>query len=144
MKFNWGHGITIFIVLFMAFIVTLVVKTFNHNADLVQDDFYEQEVLFDGKKESISNYKNLDFKVEINQIPEGVQIKFPEGYKVDNGTIQFYKADNMSHDKNYDLKLDTSYCHTLPYEDFVVGRYEVNIKWSVDGKAYLHQSDISF
>lgn len=144
MKFNWGHGITIFIVLFMAFIVTLVVKTFNHNADLVQDNFYEQEVLFDGKKESISNYKKLDFKVKINQIPEGIEIKFPENYKIEDGHIQFYKPDDMSLDKNYDLKLNSESIHLLPYEDFVVGRYEINVQWNSEGKSYLHQSDISF
>lgn len=144
MKFNWGHGITIFIVLFMAFIVTLVIKTFNHNADLVQDDYYEQEVLYNGKKESIHNYKNLDFELEIRQNPEGILIIFPENYSINKGHIQFYRADDKSLDKNYDLALDSDFKMTLPYSDFIVGKYEVNISWDKDKKSYLHQSEISF
>ena len=144
MKFNWGHGITIVIILFMAFIVMLVVKTFNHNADLVQDNFYEQELLFDGKKESIGNYEKLDFKVEINQTPEGIEIKFPENYKTEDGTIQFYRADDKSLDKFYELTLSDKNTQLLPYNDFIVGLYEVNIKWNSEGKSFLHKSDISF
>jgi len=144
MKFNWGHGITIFIVLFMAFIVTLVVKTFNGNADLVQDDYYEQEVLYDGKKESINNYKSLDFKIKIEQNPKGIEIVFPSNYSINKGHVQFYRADDKSLDKNYDLRLDSTFKMTLPYEDFKIGHYEVNIKWEKDNTSYLHQSEINF
>jgi hypothetical protein len=69
MKLNWGHSITIVIILFMAFILTLVYKMHYRNADLVQDDFYEQEVLFNSKKESIFNYEKADFKIKIDQTP---------------------------------------------------------------------------
>lgn len=144
MKFNWGHGITIFIVLFMAFIITLVVKTFNQNADLVQDDYYEQEVLYNGKKQSIVNYNNLDFKVEVNQKPNGIEIQFPINYQLDNGHVQFYRADDKSLDKNYDLILEDSSKMVVPYSDFLVGRYEVNINWEKDKQSYLHQSIINF
>jgi len=144
MKFNWGHGITIFILLFMAFIITLVVKTFSGNADLVQDDYYEQEVLYNDKKESIHNYKSLDFKITIEQNPSGIEIIFPNNYSINNGHVQFYRPDDKSLDMNYDLKLDSTFIMTLPYEDFKVGRYEVNINWKKDDVAYLHQSEITF
>lgn len=144
MKFNWGHGITIFIILFMAFIVTLVYKTFTLNADLVQDDFYDQEILFDGKKESINNYKALDFRVQIEQAPDGIEIIFPANYYTEKGNVQFYRADDKSLDKNYELILNSDFKMVLAYSDFIVGRYEINVNWSKAGKSYLHKSDINF
>ena len=38
---NWGKGITIFMIAFMAFIGSMVYYAFTKNADLVQEDYYE-------------------------------------------------------------------------------------------------------
>ena len=145
MKLNWGQSITIVIILFMAFILTLVYKMHYRTADLVRDDYYEQEVLYDGKKQSIINYKNLTDKVSIIQKEEGIIIEFPASIHVKNGHVQFYRADDKTLDKNYDLKLDENSKMILPYEDFRVGRYEVNISFSDDDKkSYLYESNIDF
>ncbi len=108
MKFNWGHGITIVIILFMSFILTLIYKMHYRDADLVQDDFYDQEVLFNAKKESIANYNSLDFQVEILQEPNGIEIIFPETYTPEYGTVEFYRADDKSLDRSYNLILDNN------------------------------------
>lgn len=144
MKFNWGWGITIFIALFIGFIVTLVYKTFTLNADLVRDDYYEQEVLFDDKQKTIVNYQHLDFKVGLDQVSDGIKIEFPKDYKTENGKVQFYRPDDMKLDKYYDLSLNDSGVMMLPYEDFFTGKYEVNISWDKNGKSYLYQSNIMF
>ncbi|MGV6862397.1 MAG: FixH family protein [Putridiphycobacter sp.] len=144
-KFNWGHGITIFIVLFMGLIVFMVYKTFTHNADLVRTDYYEQEVLFDAKKESINNYEKLTDKIEVVQKEEGIEFVFPKTPIFDSGDIQFYRPDDKKLDKSYEVKLDDSLKMVLPYTDFVVGRYEINIAWTdANQKDYLHQSTIDF
>lgn len=145
MKLNWGQSITIVIILFMAFILTLVYKMHYRNADLVRDDYYEQEVLYNDKKQSIINYKNLDDKVKITQKEEGIIIQFPKNIKVEKGHVQFYRADDKSLDKNYDLELNNDLKMVLPYEDFKVGHYEINIRFdSPNKKSYLYESDIDF
>jgi len=144
MKLNWGHSITIVIILFMAFILTLVYKMHYRNADLVQDDFYEQEVLFNSKKESIFNYEKADFKIKIDQTPNGIEIQFPLDFSFDSGLVFFYRADDMSLDKTYKLALDNEAKQVLKYKDFIVGKYELNISWNTAKKSYLHQSEINF
>jgi Tfp pilus assembly protein PilO len=145
MKLNWGQSITIVIILFMAFILTLVYKMHYRNADLVRTDYYEQEVLYNDKKQSIVNYKNLDDKVKVTQKEEGIIIQFPKNIEVEKGHVQFYRADDKSLDKNYDLKLNSDLKMVLPYEDFKVGRYEINIEFNTpDKKSYLYESNIDF
>ncbi len=145
MKLNWGQSITIVIILFMAFILTLVYKMHYRTADLVRDDYYEQEVLYNDKKQSVNDYNALNDKINITQKEEGIVIQFPSSLEVEKGHIQFYRADDKSLDKNYDLKLDKDLKMILPYTDFRVGKYEVNISFNTTDKtSYLHQSEINF
>ena len=48
---NYGKGITIFMIAFIAFIASMVYYAFTKNADLVRDDYYENELLYDQQKE---------------------------------------------------------------------------------------------
>jgi len=144
MKLNWGQSITLVILSFMAFILTLVYKMHYRNADLVQDDFYEQEVLYNSKKESIFNYERADFKLNIKQTPEGIEIQFPLDFSFTSGSIQFYRADDMLLDKEYKFDLNNEAKQILNYSDFIVGKYEVNISWNTDETSYLYKSEINF
>jgi len=144
MKLNWGQSITIVIILFMAFILTLVYKMHYRNADLVQDDFYEQEVLFNSKKESIFNYENSDFKLHVEQTPEGIELRFPSDFTFDKGSVFFYRADDKSLDRQYKLSINPNHKQILAYSEFIVGKYEINISWNNQEKSYLYQSEINF
>lgn len=144
MKFNWGHGLTIAIICFMVFIVTLVYKTFDKNADLVRDDYYEQEVMFEVNKQSKENYNLSSYQVQITQEEIGVIISFPDSLKINKGEVKFYRADDKSLDKKYDLKLSDKNQQILSYSDFRVGKYEVNIEWNDEVKTYIYQTDIQF
>lgn len=47
-KFNWGTGIVIAMVLFMTFILTFVYKSLTpqYTHDLVSEDYYKDELLY--------------------------------------------------------------------------------------------------
>ncbi|HIP35233.1 MAG TPA: hypothetical protein EYG85_00085 [Crocinitomix sp.] len=145
MKLNWGQSITLVIILFMGFILTLVYKMHYRDADLVRDDYYEQEVLYNGKKQSILNYKKLSDKIKITQKEEGIVINFPSSIHIKGGNVEFYRADDKSLDKNYNIELDKELRMILPYEDFRVGRYEINITFNDNSnKSYLYETTINF
>jgi len=144
MKLNWGYGITITIILFMGFIIYLVIQTFQLNADLVQDDFYEQEVLFDEKKQSIQNYAALEQKVLIIKQPDGIQIQFPKSMKTIEGEIKFYRPDDKELDKNFTIIIDEERIQMFDYSEFLEGRYNIIVAFRSDNKSYLHQSTINF
>jgi hypothetical protein len=145
MKFNWGHGVTIFILSFMAFIVTLVVMTFNKNADLVQDDYYEQEVLFEDKQQSIANYAQADYKIEIKHQEEGFTIIFPVDFEQNTkGNIRFYRFNNKNLDKSYNIEVNDSNQQVFAYSEFREGAYELSINWKQQNQDYLYQTKVIF
>ncbi len=144
MKFTWGHGITIAIVLFMTFIVYIVIQTFQLNADLVRDDFYEQEVHFDDKKKMIENYQNLSDKITIEKIESGVNITYPESPDEISGDILFYRRDDKRLDKTFKINLSENRAQLLQYSEFLEGKYDISIKFNDQDKGYLFQSTILF
>ncbi|MFD1551289.1 hypothetical protein DNU06_12790 [Putridiphycobacter roseus] len=144
MKFNWGHGITLAILAFMTFIIYIVVQTFQLNADLVQDDFYEAETQFDENKLAKENYISLQDPIHISQKPEGIIFEFPKNLKNIAGTILFYRRDNKSLDKLFDIKLNPFQQQSLDYTHFQKGVYDIKINFKNNQKAYSYQEKIAF
>lgn len=142
---NWGKGITIFMVAFMAFIGSMVYYAFTKNADLVQEDYYENEINYDKNKESKANYDVMEEKVMLTQKEEGVVLEFP-GHIVlaDEGKITFYRPDQKKFDREFDLKLNENHQQILSYENFKEGYYDVTVEWSDGAKNYIFEDQISF
>lgn len=78
MKFNWGTGITIFIVLFVVSMSAMVFKASQQNVDLVTEDYYEKELAFQDLKDKealvLSHFKEqISYKIENDKL----QLIFP-------------------------------------------------------------------
>jgi hypothetical protein len=71
---NWGKGITIFMVAFMAFIGSMVYYAFTKNADLVEEDYYENELNYDKNKESKSNYDVMEEESNAHSTRRGCSV----------------------------------------------------------------------
>ncbi|MFK8045971.1 MAG: FixH family protein [Crocinitomicaceae bacterium] len=144
MKFNWGHGITIAIIAFISFIVYIVIQTFSLNADLIQDDFYEEEIRTNEKKLMGQNYDKLSNKIQIKKAEEGVLILFPTELKNASGKIQFYRRDDKRLDKFFSIQMDSLNIQQLKYDEFLKGSYDIKIECEKDKTKYLHQTTILF
>ncbi len=142
---NWGKGITIFMVALMAFIGSMVYYAFTKNADLVQEDYYENEINYDKNKESKSNYDMMEEKLMLSQKEEGVVLEFPEHLVLaEDGKITFYRPDQKKYDREFDLKLNENHQQILSYENFKEGYYDVTVEWSDGAKSYIFEDQISF
>jgi hypothetical protein len=71
---NWGHGITIAIVLFMGFIVYLAYRTTRAEFDLVSPTYYEDELVYEQDKQSLE--RGLPFLVDLKQEDLGDKVRF--------------------------------------------------------------------
>lgn len=142
---NWGKGITIAIILFMGFIISFVVRAFNRDSDLVSDTYYEEGLEYEDMVKAQNNYKLLGAEVEIQKLPEGIQISFPKTIiQPENGEIKFYRPQSKKYDRNFKLKLDQNNHQLLDYRNFIEGFYQVSISWERTGKSYLFEQDITF
>jgi len=142
MKFNWGTGITIGIILFMAFILQYVIRVqidSRYENELVTEDYYQAETLVDSKYEKRQNANNLIEKIIIKNISEGIVIEFPTGFDFSNisGEISLYRPSSEKLDHTIPLKL-TSNALLIPISQLESGRWDISVDWNYKGTAYLN------
>lgn len=142
---NWGKGIALVIVAFMAFIVSFVYRAFQRDIDLVDDDYYQEETMFDENKESRSNYRSLSSEIVVEQKEGGVAFLFPEEVGAEaKGKIQFYRPDAKKYDREFELLLDNKNQQVLAYDNFKEGYYDIKVEWTELNQTYIFEDNISF
>ena len=142
---NWGKGITLFIAAFMMFIASMVVYAFTKDADLVREDYYENELAYDQNKENKFNYQELKEEVTISKNESGVVFNFPKIVTAEsNGKIMFYRPDQKKYDCEFELNVDTLHQQILPYKSFKEGYYDLQVEWTSGDKTFLFEDKISF
>ncbi|MFT5823730.1 MAG: hypothetical protein ACI8ZM_004992 [Crocinitomix sp.] len=143
---NWGKGIAIVLVSYMVFIGSMVYFAFTKNADLVSEEYYENELNFDQTKAEKANYLALNTSIKFDKEAEGVIFQFPSEFEIiKEGLIEFYRPDQKIYDRTFDLELAASNTQALGYDNFVDGYYDISIRWmDVNDKAYIYESNILF
>lgn len=138
MKFNWGTGITIFIICFMGFILFLAVQASSTKSDLYADDYYSQEINYQAKIDAIQNTASINGELNIVQDDSGVIISFPSDFIGNEltGSIHFYRPENASFDRVYKIKLIDNK-QQIPINKLVSGGYVVKIHFQSTGQAYF-------
>jgi hypothetical protein len=139
MKFNWGHGILLVILLSMAGFLTLVFISTNERIDMVTEDYYPKELKYDDQIEKIKNYNALTKKVEIT-LEESLLIQFPDDIAnadAIRGLVHLYRPSDKDLDIEKEIKLDEAYRMTISKQDLKSGKYELIIEWQANGQPYL-------
>jgi hypothetical protein len=143
MKFNWGTGIVIAFVLFIAFILSYVFKVQSNDKydhELVVEDYYKKEMLVQGDIERQQNANALTNKVIIENTSEGIKIQFPTDfdYSKINGKVSLYRPSSQKLD--FEVPISLSSPHLLiPKSNLADGLWDISIDWEYDGVKYLNK-----
>jgi len=145
-KINWGTGIVIAIALFMAFILYFVIKVqYNSKYDneLVVEEYYKHDAKFGDEMIRVQNAHDLTEKPLIMKTNKGVTIVFPTFFAPDKikGKVSLYRPSM----KNLDFEIPISLSNPtllIPKSKLVGGRWDINMEWQYDGKAYLTKETI--
>lgn len=143
MKFNWGVGITIFIILFVGFMVMMVLKAGKQNHELVTDDYYEKELEFKDilvKKENALQTFSEQLKITIEG--DHVLFSFPKEVNSEiKGSIYFFKPSKESDDATFDVKTSDNQ-QQIHLNKLSSGMYKVKVDWNVNGEEYYNESTL--
>lgn len=146
MKFNWGTGITIGMILFMGFIITLSVKMIGSKVDLVSKDYYEQGIEFEEHLNQVkaANALSQPVTVDVNYTAAQVQIKLPAEFSNQSveGTILFFCPNEKNNDFSVALKPDSNLQQNLPLEKLTKGNWWIKLQWKANGKDYYYEEEI--
>lgn len=142
MKFNWGTGIVIAIVLFMTFILQYVIKVQtnpDYDNELVTENYYQEEIQVDGEYNRELNSTTIKNAVQFIPSSDGLHIKFSDemDYNDITGTIFLYRPSNQKLDFEIPISLSSSNL-LIPNKDLVDGRWNITVDWEYKNKGYRY------
>ena len=113
MKFNWGTGIVLAFIGFIAFIMYFVISmNFNekYNHDLVTEDYYKEELGYQNDIDKQNNTKELKENISYTKTDEGLVFIFPETFdpKKITGKVFLYRPSNKHLDFETPISLSKS------------------------------------
>ncbi len=148
MKFNWGTGIVITMLLFMGFILSFVWKaTFNPKYDhtLVSEEYYQEDIHYQKEKDKIALANAMKEQVKITVTATGLQIVFPETIDANKlkGNLQLLRYANKTLDVSKPLDLKQNQMHLDKTQDKLAqGKYYLSLDWTYNAKSYLIKKEI--
>ena len=134
---NWGYRIVLAFVLFMAFIISMVVYVSSKGADLVAEDYYEQEVNYQDIIDAKTNSVEFKQQLKITQDAQKVVVFFPKEVAQNiEGTIHFYHPQHNDKDVVKAIALNDQKIQSINKSGLAKGNYVVKLLWKEDGKTY--------
>ncbi|GAL66596.1 FixH family protein [Jejuia pallidilutea] len=148
MKINWGTGIVLAFIGFIAFIMYFIISmnvNDKYDHDLVSDDYYGDELKYQADIDKLKNAKALTTNISYERTVEGLKINFPQDidYKEITGKMFLYRPSNKQLDFETAISLSNPYL-LIPDKRLVDGRWNIKIDWQYKGKSYLFKKSIVY
>ena len=137
MKFNWGTGIFIFLILFVAGGVGFVIFTLQYDVNLVHKDYYEKGV--DYSEQMRMDTRSTAFKnaIQVNSDDKYLVVKIEESLasKIDSGNVLLFRPSDSKRDISISVKKKSSNI-SFSKTDLIKGRYILKFSWYSEGIEY--------
>ncbi|MCK5731196.1 MAG: FixH family protein [Draconibacterium sp.] len=137
MKFNWGTGIFIFLILFLLACTAFMIFAARQGINLVHKDYYEKGVNYTEQMEIDARsveYKNA-FKITNTDKQFIVDIENSLSLKIDSGNLILFRPSNSKLDILLTVEQQTQQI-TFKKEDLINGRYILKFYWYSEGLKY--------
>ena len=138
LKFNWGTGILISIVLFMIITLILTVIFMNQRVDLVTNDYYEKTLTYQNQIDIYKRTAELKEKISFNYTDNKINLSFPDSFlqQVNYGKLYFYRPSDSRKDFTVPIKLDNKGSQIVNTNKIEKGYWKVEIQWTMNNKDY--------
>jgi len=137
---NWGKGIAIALSLFVGFILFLAITLMSQKVDLVSEDYYQKEIVFEDEIVARKNADAIETKMEISQTDQFLVVKIPEGT---------FEGIQMKLKRPNDDRLDISFAiegthlFMVDKNKLEEGRYDIALEFTYDNEP-CHQRENIF
>lgn len=130
MKFNWGTGIFIFLIIFVALGITFIVFSLQFDTNLVHKDYYEKGLDYDQNIAIEKRSKQYQNDIKITDDGEFVKINFSEKLapKIEECNVYFFRPSNRYQDYQKDYKPENGEVHIVR-DSLFAGKYNVKVSW---------------
>lgn len=140
-KFHWGTNVAIFYIMFVLVLVGFVVFTTFNRVDLVDENYYENEIKYQSTIDKIERSNNLAEPLKIEVAGKYVRFSYPKGIssKDINGKITFFRPSNKKLDFVVPVVSDESGFQVVNSDNLIRGLWRVKVDWAVGDSAYYNE-----
>ncbi len=145
-KFNWGTGIFISIVAFMAITLVLTSIFMNQRVDLVTSNYYEKTLTYQDQIDTYKRTAGLKEKVAFSYADNKINLSFPVSFweQVDNGKLYFYRPSDSRKDFTIPILLDKKGSQTINISTIDKGYWKVEVQWEMNNQNYKMDKSFLF
>lgn len=143
-KFHWGHGILIFLIVFLLFVALVIRYAMKQKINLVTPDYYNKELIYQQDINKLENTNRLSEKVTVEMMNDKILVQFPilDSSQYISGFLQVYRPSDYELDLNYELDLTENYRIMIPLDSLQKGVYDLIVDWKCDTVEYLQKERI--
>ena len=141
---NWGYRIVVAFGLGVAFILFLVWKTMQVDIEMVESNYYEKEMAFNGKLEATANAKGLTKKISVEKQDQQILliIDSTTAAAITSAEVHFYNPASEKADKKVAIQASKNGLYYFPVASFAKGKYIAKISFTSAGKNYYTEEVI--
>jgi hypothetical protein len=139
-KFNWGHGIMLFLGIYIVFIMSFVYKTLfisDYDHVLVANEYYNDANNYQKEIDKMNNASQLKENVKLVATDQGIEVVFPNFLdpKKITGFVDLQRSNDIKLDLKKEIKLDTLIL-LIPADQLKKGVYTVKVVWEYEKIPY--------
>ncbi len=142
MKINWGWGIGIFYSIFVIASLFVVYMTTFYKPDMVSDDYYRDEQVFQKQIDKSINSRNLEIQPKIEKINNVLVFTFPEVLENSTGKINFFRPSDEKLDFEVDINLSPDFKQFVNLDNVKNGKWKIKLNWKKDSTEYYLEKDV--
>jgi nitrogen fixation protein FixH len=141
---NWGYRIVVAFGLGVAFILFLVWKTMQVDIEMVESNYYEKEMAFNGKLQATANAKALTNQITVEQQGQQILLTIDSttSAAITNAEVHFYNPASEKSDKKITISASNNGLYYFPVASFTKGKYIAKISFTSAGKTYYAEEVI--
>jgi hypothetical protein len=144
MKFNWGTGIFIVIIVFILAVAGFMIYVSTLDINLVEDNYYDKELVYQDRIDRINNTAALTWKIGIKQDQGRLILQFPsqEPPIAPEGTLLLYRPSDPGKDITIPLQLNDSARQIIDIARIDRGKWVIKLDWKTNGKSYYFEKEV--
>lgn len=136
----WPYSIIAFFAVAICAVVSYTVFSIRQSVDLVADDYYAQELVYQEHIDSLRRANALPERPswEHRDSERRFIVSFPASLagRLTAGTLTFYRASDKRLDRDFVLALQPDGSQQISTDGMAPGLWQIQLQWTMDGDSY--------
>lgn len=139
---DWGKGIVLTILGFVALIVSMVVISVRMDGiELVTENYYEEEIKYQDRIDESNSASNLKREViSFDEQSKVIELDLPNGT---NGTLQLFRPSDSSLDQEINIEVTHTGITQIPLNELKTGYWKIQLNWTENGIDHYQEKKIT-